>query len=393
MTLYLFETMTAEQAANFNGAADQIVFTNPNTSAANISVSNSGGLNLLTLSAADGTALTFAAAQIKSASLAGNLTFTDGSNTQLAIGSSNGDILEFGNGVSASAKGVFYGFGGDDEIYTNNGASIVFGGAGGDTIYGGDGNDHLYGFGVTGDPSTDGNDYIDGGNGNDYIQGNAGDDTLLGGNGNDRIQGGQGDDSILGGNGNDVINGNKGNDTISGGDGNDIIRGGQGDDLIFGDAGNDVLMGDLGKDTLIGGTGIDVLTGGEGEDLFVFNSGDAAFSTTGALAYFADQITDFTIGEDKITLGGTIGLGTGNVLHAQAGITISSVEAALTYAQGLIDGGTSANKVAALQVGADTYLFYDDNGLSGGVAAINAMIKLDGVTAADFTATSLLEIS
>lgn len=391
MAVYLFESMTAKQAEDFNGAIDQIVFA-ASTAASSLSVTSTT-FDRVVLTSETGTSLEFRASELQAASTDGRLSFTDGTNSTVVIGGSGNDELEFTSRVPDVTKAIYYGFDGDDEIYTNDQSSIVFGGAGGDTIYGGDGNDHLYGYGLGGDPSTDGNDYIDGGAGNDYIQGNAGDDTLLGGDGNDRIQGGQGDDLIFGGDGHDVINGNKGDDTIHGNDGNDIIRGGQGNDLIFGDAGNDVLKGDLGDDTLVGGTGIDVLTGGEGNDVFVFASGDAAFSTTGDLAYFADEITDFTVGEDKIVLGGgTIGLADGDIVYAQTGISINSVEAALVYAQGLINGGTDFNKVAALQVGADTYLFYDDNGSTGLndlTATINAMIKLDGVTATAFTADSL----
>jgi serralysin len=389
MSVFLFETMTAEQAANFNGGVDLLIFSNPNTTAYNLVVSNSGGLDLVTLTGVDGVARTFAASQLNTASEAGRLTFSDGSEATVVIGSSGADSLAFGGGVDADTKGVFYGFGGNDSIVTNDGPSVVFGGAGGDTIVGGDGNDHLYGYGLTGDPSTDGNDSIDGGDGNDYIQGNAGNDTLAGGNGNDRIQGGAGNDVISGGNGNDQINGNKGNDTISGGDGNDIIRGGQDNDSISGDAGNDILYGDQGNDTISGGAGIDVMTGGDGADVFVFSAGDAAFTTTGTFAYFADQITDFTVGTDKIDLGGSIGGTADDVIHAQVGASFTTISAALTYAQQLIDNAASVNALAAIQIGSDTYLFYDDNGATGG-NIINAMIKLDGVTAADFTTASIV---
>lgn len=382
MTVYLFETMTAKQAETFNGAVDQIVF-NAATPAASLAVTPTS-FDTVFLTSQDGVSLQFRASELQAASTAGRLSFTDGSATSLVIGGSGDDTLTFTGG-----KAIYYGLDGDDEIVTSNGASNVFGGEGDDTIVGGNGNDHLYGFDVTGDPSADGDDYINGGAGNDYIQGNAGDDTLLGGLGNDRINGGADDDLIFGGEGNDVVNGNKGNDTISGGEGNDILRGGQGEDLVQGDEGNDILYGDLGKDTLVGGTGIDVLTGGAGDDLFRFHAGDAAFATTGPLAYFADQITDFTMGEDKIDFGGSIGIGADNIVYAQTGITIASAAAAYTYAQGLIDGG-SVNKVAAIQVGGDTYLFYDDNG--GATASINAMIKLDGITATDFTADSIFSI-
>lgn len=392
MAIYIFETMTADNASNFDGSADQLIFANPNNTAYNLAVSNSGGLNLTTLTGLDGTSRTFAAAQIAAASAAGRLSFSDGSDATIVIGTAASDTQALGVGVSADAKAVFHGFAGGDTITTNDGNSIVFGGAGGDTISGGNGNDHLYGFGLTGDPSVDGNDSISGGAGNDYIQGNAGDDTLAGDDGNDRIHGGQGNDTISGGDGHDVINGNKGNDSISGGDGNDVIRGGQGNDRIEGNDGNDILLGDLGNDTLTGGAGIDVMTGGEGNDVFVFATGDAGFATSGPLAGFVDQITDFTIGQDRIDLGGMIGASSADILHVGDGASFTSVDAARIFAQQLIDNAGIANAganltaVAAIQIGSDTYLFYDDNGVDG---VINATIKLDGVVAADFKGDSI----
>ena len=383
MALYIFENMTGAQASNFDGSVDQLVFASAQTTALNLTVANADGQ--VTLTTTEGLSLSFAAAQLRAASTAGRVGFAGGDGATLVTGSSGADLLSLNAGSNAA---VYYGFGGDDVIVTTNADSYVFGGNGGDTIDGGSGNDHLYGFGLTGDPSADGADLINGGDGNDYIQGNAGDDTLLGGNGNDRINGGGDNDLIDGGNGNDVINGNKGDDTIYGGNGNDQIRGGQGDDILVGGNGNDILMGDLGDDTLVGGSGIDVLTGGQGHDLFVFGVGDAAFTTTGDLAYFSDVITDFKVGEDLIDFGGTLGATAGDVIHAQAGITIGSLEAALNYAQQLLTIATNADadaadsSVVALQVGADTYLFYDDN---GGDGVVNAMIQLKGVNAADFT--------
>ena len=77
----------------------------------------------------------------------------------------------------------------------------------------------------------------------------------------------------FGGNGNDSLSGSIGNDTIDGGDGNDIIYGGS-------------------------GAGVkDILTGNLGADIFISCIADA---TTDLL--FADTITDFINGTDKIGL-------------------------------------------------------------------------------------------
>ena len=69
--------------------------------------------------------------------------------------------------------------------------------------------------------------------------------------------------------------GNAGNNYISGGNKADTIEGGDGDD------------------TIIGNKGADTLTGGNGADVFVYDSGDGN-----------DVITDYTAGEDTISLAG-----------------------------------------------------------------------------------------
>jgi autotransporter-associated beta strand protein len=74
--------------------------------------------------------------------------------------------------------------------------------------------------------------------------------------------------------------------TINSGDGVDQIRGSNGVDTINGGIGNDKIMG-------IGGA--DVLTGGAGNDQFrYFQQSDSGLGAA------ADQITDFTIGGDRL---------------------------------------------------------------------------------------------
>jgi Ca2+-binding RTX toxin-like protein len=64
-----------------------------------------------------------------------------------------------------------------------------------------------------------------------------------------------------------------------------------GSDKLCGWEGNDTLNGPKGDDYLIGGLGNDILTGGSGRDRFVLTAGEDA-----------DQITDFTKGEDLLVL-------------------------------------------------------------------------------------------
>jgi Ca2+-binding RTX toxin-like protein len=431
---YVFERITANQAASFD-STDKLIFID--TSASNLSVQfrAATGLTQASLTLSDGTtSVVFPAAALADASQANQLTFADGSNLVLAD-PAGGNL---GYTASTTQNTTFYGFNGDDTIdATGTGDAIIHGGGGNDfvrgsvgddyifgglsstvgggngidTIVGGEGNDHLYGGDfTTGVTSTDGADEIYGEEGDDYLQGNAGNDTLVGGDGQDRIYGGAGNDVIQGNGGFDTINGNMGNDTISGGDGNDSIRGGQGNDVLDGGLDQDVILGDLGNDTITGGGYIDVVTGGEGADVFVFANGDSvagseltAYDADGnqvldgdgdpvTLAGFYDSITDFARGVDKIDLenvtpaGGGAAAVTATVIYAQAGATFTSVSAAQTYAQQLLDNTTNvANtyEVASIQVGGDTYLFSHET--SGAAATIDSIIRLDGTNASSVT--------
>ena len=154
------------------------------------------------------------------------------------------------------------------------------GSAGNDTLNGSVGNDSILGLG--------GDDLLLGNPGDDVLNGNQGNDRVDGGLGNDLLYGGQGNDTLLGGDGNDTLNGNLGDDRIEGGTGNDLIYGGQGNDTILGGDGNDTLSGDRGND---------VLTGEAGADVILFGGRSLALSEFGI-----DTITDYTVGEDIISL-------------------------------------------------------------------------------------------
>ena len=309
-------------------------------------------------------------------------------------GSYADDIIDAGDGndtIIGSSSHV-------DELGNYVESDILQGGAGSDDITGGDGNDHIYGnlrTGASGLP--DGDDRLAGGDGNDFIQGNAGNDTIDGGNGNDRIYGGGDNDSIDGGDGNDYLQGNKGDDVLAGGGGDDTIHGGAGNDAVVEiTTGNDLIFGDDGNDTLQGGLGIDTLTGGAGNDVFLFFApGDAPAGNIGATGPDGgrvDQITDFTVGEDHIALS----FGIPTVFHASQ-IFHSAAVAEVYAEQIMLDAyqhpvpGAGAAQIAALQVGQDTYLFY--NSLYGTVTGTDALgvdsaIRLVGAHANDITSAS-----
>ncbi|WP_299629338.1 calcium-binding protein [uncultured Tateyamaria sp.] len=213
-------------------------------------------------------------------------------------GSSGNDNIHGGEGSD-----LIFGGSGADGVSAGTGADTVGGGTGKDTLTGQDGNDVLWGgrhndqvYGGNGD------DLMGGGGGNDQLWANAGNDTVWANNGNDSIWGGAGNDLLGGGTDNDLIFGDNGDDELllgrghdlgNGGRGNDTILGGHGDDTLIGAQGDDVLLGGRGADSILGGNGDDTLTGGDDADVFVF------FASQGA-----DVITDFTIGEDLIQLGG-----------------------------------------------------------------------------------------
>ncbi|MDZ8186394.1 MAG: phytase [Nostoc sp. ChiSLP02] len=183
----------------------------------------------------------------------------------------------------------------------------------------------------------DGADFVEGTEGNTIKAGN-GDDTVLVGS-NSSVSGGEGNDKIFigqnspaeytiadGGNGDDVITvveasgvnklfGGAGDDTLKvieassqllfGGDGNDRLTsngsnnrlsGGSGDDILFSNV-NEWLFGGNGDDALFAGQqGGNRLNGGSGIDQF--------WIANASLPISKNIISDFTIGIDKIGLGG-----------------------------------------------------------------------------------------
>jgi len=273
--------------------------------------------------------------------------------------------IAFGTRVETAIGGS-----GNDTIHANDLADVLMGGAGQDSLIGGAGNDHIYGNMATSVAgTTDGADLIDVGAGMNYANGNAGNDTIMAGDGSNRLFGGQGDDHISAGNGTDSINGNLGNDIITVGNGRDTVHGGQGDDVIRVGSGNDLILGDLGNDTLYAGAGHDVITGGSGADLFVFTASTSAI----------EEVTDFSASAgDLLDVG--VAITAGHVLH-DPGHDFASEGLAAQAAAGLI--GTGPGLVAALQVGSDAYLFFNNGGV-GNVVHLDGVVA-GGIDAGNFT--------
>jgi len=283
---------------------------------------------------------------------------------------------------------VANGMGGDDTLSFGNGNNYLYGGGGGDTITAANGNNHIYGNALSAvQGAVDGRDIITVGSGSNYVNGNGGDDVITAGmagsGGSNRLNGGQGNDSIvILGRGANSANGNLGDDLIDARNaaGNNLLRGGQGNDRLYGGSGHDRLSGDLGNDTLhvSGASGhVTLLAGGAGNDLFDFSAaGAGAVAMIGGVSY-VQEINDFVHGADRIDL--AFGLAGGRLLQSAPGQAFSDMAAAGEFAQQSINGHTGRGEVAAVQVGQDSYLFYNGAGNSD---VIDSVIKLDGVSAA-----------
>lgn len=240
-------------------------------------------------------------------------------------GANNGDDTMFGSAGSDE----LIGYRGNDEIHGNAGNDLLWGEEGNDRMFGGVGDDDLRGY--------TGNDLLKGEAGKDQLAGWTGNDTLDGGSGNDFVYGGVGKDDVSGGKGNDFLIGDAGKDTLRGGDGRDWATasldsgtaaftidlagktikssygtdtlssienayGGGGRDFLLGNSGANALAGADGKDTLLGGGGADTLWGGGAKDFLTGGAGKDTFFFWEYGPIYADRITDFNHGEDKIVL-------------------------------------------------------------------------------------------
>ncbi|MCC5664504.1 esterase-like activity of phytase family protein [Nostoc sp. CHAB 5784] len=183
----------------------------------------------------------------------------------------------------------------------------------------------------------DGADFVEGNKGNTIVTGNGDDTVLVGsdssvstGDGDDQVfigqngaaqntsaNGGNGDDAIavVESSGNNSLFGAAGADTLTviegsrqlsfGGSGNDTLSSGGSNNRLYGGSGDDKLFSNI-NDSLFGGDGDDVLFAGQqGGNRLSGGAGANQFWIANAtLPTSKNIITDFTIGIDKIGLGG-----------------------------------------------------------------------------------------
>ena len=378
-----FSGLSDADAASFRG--DNSLYFASNVRGPGVSVSST---SLGVVVTAGGTAKVFSEAALATASQAQLVLFTDGSH--LLTGTNAGsDVIAH----SDATNYYVFALGGNDTLTFGDGENNLNGGAGDDIIQAGNGNNHIWGgasTSVQGD--IDGNDTITAGLGTNYINGNAGDDVISAGTpfsaGINRLFGGAGRDTItILGDGYARANGNMGDDAIdaSTSTGSFLLRGGKGNDVIHAGRGQGQLMGDLGSDTLVAASGsghLAVMTGGADADLFDFSLGAQTPVKLDATTYY-QEVTDFVPGDDHIGLAFAVSLG--NLVKSSA--TSSDVAAAQASAQQALAARGDYTGVAAVQVGHDTYLFYDAQGTS---AAIDSVVRLDGVTTAMLTSSDFV---
>ncbi|MEH2246327.1 phytase [Nostoc sp.] len=203
------------------------------------------------------------------------------------FGSSNSDTvnLQPGQLFSAGDGADFVEATKGNTILAGNGDDTVLAGSD-SSVSGNDGNDQIF-IGQNGPAQ---NTSADGGNGDDLI-------VVVEASGSNNLFGAAGDDILR------VIEGSRqslfggsGNDTLSSGSDNNHLYGGSGDDKLFSNV-NDSLFGGDGDDVLFAGhQGSNRLSGGAGADQF--------WIANGSLPASKNIITDFTVGIDKIGLGG-----------------------------------------------------------------------------------------
>ena len=198
--------------------------------------------------------------------------------------------------------------------------------------------------------------------------------------------GGAGDDTLTGGAGNDTLTGGTGDDSLTGGAGRDSLTGGAGNDTLTGGAGRDSLTGGAGNDTLTGGAGADSLTGGAGDDIFRYTllTDSNAGILIGANSTF-DTITDFTKGQDKISVV-ELGLGFDAVVSAQeavngTGITDISTVANFTTVLNAASTEINATQLGYFVLGGNTYILSDVNNDEFATGGTELLIKLSGFSA------------
>jgi Ca2+-binding RTX toxin-like protein len=414
---FTFETMTAAQAASYNAATDQIVFSNPSAHASAIQVTFDTTITppsptvagSTVVSGATITDLTTGHAVTFGSGVLGETDFLFGDGSKLFVGTADSDTTPAGFARARAQTAAFLSAGNDvftasakgGVIQGNQGFDILTGGTGSDTIYGGSDSDT-----------------IDVDAGANFAQGNRGDDliTAYGSSASNTLVGGQGDDSVAGGTGADFISGDLGNDVLDGGlGGNDTLNGGAGDDSISTHEGAVSIDGGAGADS------IDITTtkgaralGGDGADTIFAHgiqaSGSIAINGNGGDDIISALSVSAATGASPILISG----GQGNDQIAGSSVVSNVLNGNLGddtliggRAKDTISGGGGADVLTG-GAGADSFQFAAGDSpatnaagrdqildwTGGGATAVDTLVFGDGgqVTAATHL-TTYIEIT
>lgn len=141
----------------------------------------------------------------------------------------------------------------------------------------------------------------------------------------------------------------------------------------------DTIIGGAGADVITGGAGADVMTGGNGADVFNYGTLATVSAQTGITLATADTITDFVSGMDTIKTG-TAGTAL-NYLEAVAAVNFVTAQA---NADAAFDGTVVYYLTSTVADGGLLFVDSDANGTA------DAVIKLTGITAANFAFTDIV---
>ncbi|MFM8606133.1 MAG: bluetail domain-containing putative surface protein, partial [Cyanobium sp.] len=319
-----------------------------------------------------------------------------GANLRIELADGN-DIF-----IGSAAGEVIFGGYGDDQISGRAGNDSITGGGGNDTLDGGEGSDTYW---VSGQESEGWQTY--GGTDTYSDSGLSGTDRIVA-TGSGNVDVGLAGGNFLATNGIEqivnntavVVNGvssrtqvrllgdwnantlnfsrvrfQGGSFVIDAGGANDNVTGSIDADNILAGHGEDVVNGGDGADTITGGEGLDVLTGGSGADTFVLTTlSDGLVNSTPTSLSF-EQITDFTIGQDRVDVktpppaGGFRNLGSVSSLTA-GGLT------ELLNATNFVANG-AATFTSGSSTGMRTFLAFND-GVAGFSGFSDAVVEITG---------------
>ncbi|OQX10062.1 MAG: hypothetical protein BWK73_21225 [Thiothrix lacustris] len=142
---------------------------------------------------------------------------------------------------------------------------------------------------------------------------------------------------------------------------------------VTGSNGADTIVGGGLDDTLTGGLGNDILNGGNGRDTFVFEATAADNGQDTILSFTSVDVIDFTGFVSPLNLrtasnaaGDITAAATNDVFQVEANAVLTTAQIAALFNPTAVAGD---NMVVLVDTGADTAIFYVDNGANSAVTA------------------------